>query len=239
MINMIEYKSLNDLVYEEIRNRIVSNRYRPGQKLDVDQMAAELSVSRTPVTNALKTLEKEGYVTILQRSGSYVRKYSKEEIEALFDFREALEVVVIKRAIKNSGKLDMQSFISEFKDDLEKLDKGSVAENMRLADDAQQKFHSYLWKQCPEIIYNEIQNVMMLTRQITVRHINYCTKQSNALEIAKSEIMVHLAIAEAIENGDEEKALESIREDISGTKDDILKHFEDIEEQEIALDCAL
>ena len=74
MINMIEYKSLNDLVYEEIRNRIVSNRYRPGQKLDVDQMAAELSVSRTPVTNALKTLEKEGYVTILQRSGSYVRK---------------------------------------------------------------------------------------------------------------------------------------------------------------------
>ena len=47
MIDMIEYKSLNDLVYEEIRNRIVSNRYRPGQKLDIDQMAAELSVSRT------------------------------------------------------------------------------------------------------------------------------------------------------------------------------------------------
>ena len=89
--NMIEYKSLNDLVYEEIRDRIVSSRYHPGQKLDVDQIAAELKVSRTPVTNSLKTLEKEGYVTILQRSGSYVRKYSKEEIEALFDFREALE----------------------------------------------------------------------------------------------------------------------------------------------------
>lgn len=236
---MIEYKSLNDLVYEEIRNRIVSNCYRPGQKLDVDQIAAELKVSRTPVTNSLKTLQKEGYVTILQRSGSYVRKYSKEEIEALFDFREALEVVVIKRAIKNAGKLDMARFIREFKSILDDVDKGSIADKMRLADDIQQKFHSYLWEQCPDIIYNEIRNVMFLTRQITVRHINFCTKCDNALEIAKNEIMVHITIAEAIECGDEVKALEGIREDVSGTKDDILKHFEEVEEQEIAIDCSL
>ena len=178
--NMIEYKSLNDLVYEEIRDRIVSSRYHPGQKLDVDQIAAELKVSRTPVTNSLKTLEKEGYVTILQRSGSYVRKYSKEEIEALFDFREALEVVVIKRAIKNAAALDMRQFICAFRESLENLSTESLADKMRIADDIQQKFHAYLWEQCPDIIYNEIRNVMLLTRQITVRHINFCTKRDNA-----------------------------------------------------------
>lgn len=231
--NMIEYKSLNDLVYEEIRDRIVSSRYHPGQKLDVDQIAAELKVSRTPVTNSLKTLEKEGYVTILQRSGSYVRKYSKEEIEALFDFREALEVVVIKRAIKNAAALDMRQFICAFRESLENLSTESLADKMRIADDIQQKFHAYLWEQCPDIIYNEIRNVMLLTRQITVRHINFCTKRDNALEIARNEVMVHIAIAEAIERGDETRALEGIREDISGTKDDILKNFEAIEEQEV------
>lgn len=236
---MIEYKSLNELVYEEIRNRIVSNYYHPGQKLDVDQIAAELKVSRTPVTNSLKTLEKEGYVTILQRSGSYVRKYSKDEIEALFDFREALEVVVIKRAIKNAAELDMQQFIKAFKESLETLNAQSLADKMRLADDIQQRFHAYLWVQCPEIIYNEIRNVMLLTRQITVRHINFCTKRDNALEVARNEIEIHIAIAEAIERSDEEMALKGIREDISGTKDDILKHFEDIEEQEIAFDLSL
>lgn len=236
---MIEYKSLNELVYEEIRNRIVSNYYHPGQKLDVDHIAAELKVSRTPVTNSLKTLEKEGYVTILQRSGSYVRKYSKDEIEALFDFREALEVVVIKRAIRNVAALDLQQFIKAFEESLETLNAQSLAEKMRLADDIQQRFHAYLWGQCPEIIYNEIRNVMLLTRQITVRHINFCTKRDNALEVARNEIEVHIAIAKAIERSDEEMALKGIRADISGTKEDILKHFEDIEEQEISFDLSL
>ena len=172
-------------------------------------------------------------VTILQRSGSYVRKYSKEEIEALFDFREALEVVVIKRAIKNAAALDMRQFICAFRESLENLSTESLADKMRIADDIQQKFHAYLWEQCPDIIYNEIRNVMLLTRQITVRHINFCTKRDNALEIARNEVMVHIAIAEAIERGDETRALEGIREDISGTKDDILKNFEAIEEQEV------
>lgn len=235
---MIEYKSLNDLVYEELRNRIVSNHYHPGQKLDVDQIAAELKVSRTPVTNSLKVLEKDGYVTIMQRSGSYVRKYSKEEIEALFDFREALEEVVVRRAIKKSETMqtELSRYICIFKESLNSLSEQSLAEKMQGFDEIQQKFHGYLWEQCPNIIYNEIQNVMLLTRQITVRHITFSIKRQNALEFARNEITVHISLAEAILNKDEQTAVESIKADVCGTKNDILEHFAEIEDQEFSFE---
>lgn len=226
---MIEYKSLNELVYEEIKNRIVSNQYQPGQKLDVDQIAAELGVSRTPVTNSLKVLEKDGYVTIIQRSGTYVRKYSKEEIDTLFDFRAALEEVVVGRAIEHADQKILGRYRSTFYASLNDLNSESLPDKMQYLDATQQKFHSYLWKLCPKIIYNEIHNVMMLTRQITVRHINYYVTQSNALEFARNEILVHIALAEAIMERNEEKARECIRADVIGTKKDILAHFEEIE----------
>lgn len=226
---MIEYKSLNELVYDEIKNRIVNNYYKPGQKLDVEQIATELQVSRTPITNSLKALEKDGYVLIAQRSGTYVRKYSKVEIEALFDFRAALEEVVVTRAINNVNPKSIKRYITNFEGFMKNLNKDSLADKMRYFDEMQQEFHGYLWKQCPQIIYDEIHNVMLLTRQITVRHINYYVQRDNALEFAKNELMVHIALAEAILNKDEKKARETIRSDVIGTKEDILLHFDELE----------
>lgn len=226
---MIEYKSLNELVYDEIKNRIVNNYYKPGQKLDVEQIATELQVSRTPITNSLKALEKDGYVLIAQRSGTYVRKYSKVEIEALFDFRAALEEVVVTRAINNVNPKSIKRYITNFEGFMKNLNKDSLADKMRYFDEMQQEFHGYLWKQCPQIIYDEIHNVMLLTRQITVRHINYYVQRDNALEFAKNELTVHIALAEAILNKDEKKARETIRSDVIGTKEDILLHFDELE----------
>ncbi|MGI5963528.1 MAG: GntR family transcriptional regulator [Lawsonibacter sp.] len=229
---MLEYKSLNELVYEEIKKRIVTRYYQPGERLDVDQIASEFQVSRTPITNSLKALERDGYVTIIQRSGTYVRKYSKEEIEALFDFRAALEEVVVSKAIKNADPINLKRFINSFEGCIKNLSIDSLADKMKYFDEMQSDFHSYLWKLCPTIIYNETQNVMLLTRQITARHINFYIHSPFALEFAKNEINVHIDIARAILNKDEEKARASIRSDILGSKEDILAHFEEIEATE-------
>ena len=79
---------------------------------------------------------------------------------------------------------------------------------------------------------SDLQNFFnMLNTDYSIMY--FYKKRDNALEIARNEVMVHIAIAEAIERGDETRALEGIREDISGTKDDILKNFEAIEEQEV------
>ncbi|MDY3078619.1 MAG: GntR family transcriptional regulator [Oscillospiraceae bacterium] len=225
---MLEYKSLNDLVYEEIKKRIIENKYKPNQKLDIDQISAELKVSRTPVTNAIKALERNGYVTIIQRSGSYVRSYDKKEIEAMFDFRAALEEVVVCRAINDANRTMIRRYISLFESCLDNLGATSIAEDMRYFDDLQAQFHSYLWKLCPAIIYNEIENVMDLTKQITAKHVSFYIKSGKATEFARNELITHIELAKSILSQNEEEARKYIKKDIIGTKDDILFHFDEI-----------
>lgn len=225
---MLEYKSLNELVYEEIKKRIITNYYKPGEKLEIDQIASELKVSRTPVTNSVKALERDGYIAIIQRSGSYVRSYSKDEIEALFDFRAALEEVVVCRAINDAGSSVLRRFIGIFESCLANLAEETLADEMQYFDEMQAQFHSYLWKLCPSIIYNEIQNVMDLTKQITARHVSYHIKKGNAMDFATNELAIHLSLAKAILNKDEAAARAAIRQDIFGTKKDILVHFDEI-----------
>lgn len=83
MFNKVKYSSLNELIYEEIKAKIINNELKPNEKLDVDFLSNSLGVSRTPVTNALKSLNKDGYVIINPRSGSYVRELSKEELSCI------------------------------------------------------------------------------------------------------------------------------------------------------------
>lgn len=103
MFNRVKYSSLNELIYDEIKSKILTNELKPNEKLDIDYLSTSLGVSRTPVTNALKSLQKDGYVVINPRSGSYVRELTKEELEYIFDFREVLEAQVIQESHYKAG----------------------------------------------------------------------------------------------------------------------------------------
>lgn len=157
-----------------------------------------------------------------------MRSYSKDEIEALFDFRAALEEVVVCRAINDASSSVLRRFIGIFESCLNNLTQETLADEMQYSDDMQAQFHSYLWKLCPSIIYNEIQNVMDLTKQITARHVSYYIKKGKAMDFATNELNTHLNLAKAILNKDETEAREYIRKDIYGTKNDILVHFDEI-----------
>ncbi len=56
----------------ELRDRILTGRLRPGDRLDLDQLTAEFGISRTPIREALLELSYEGLVVITPRSGMAV-----------------------------------------------------------------------------------------------------------------------------------------------------------------------
>ena len=62
------------LAYETIRKKILSNTYPPGTALSERDLSEQLSISRTPVKDALKRLHFEGYVDILPERGAVVSK---------------------------------------------------------------------------------------------------------------------------------------------------------------------
>jgi len=93
---------LSDSVYARLRDMILVNELRAGQKLVDRDLAEELGVSRTPVREALGRLAMIGLVEARSRRGFYVRQYSAEEVSELYEFRKILEVNAARLAAQNA-----------------------------------------------------------------------------------------------------------------------------------------
>lgn len=82
----------------EIKNAILSGRYRPGDRLVEESLAEWLGVSRNPVREALRHLEAEGFVEITPRRGASVATLGADEAQELFEVRAALEALSARLA---------------------------------------------------------------------------------------------------------------------------------------------
>jgi DNA-binding GntR family transcriptional regulator len=82
--------SLAEQIAARLSDRIVSGQYTPGQRIMEQALAAEFNVSRGPVREALRLLEKDGLVTILARRGAQVTRLSIDEVREIFDVRAML-----------------------------------------------------------------------------------------------------------------------------------------------------
>jgi len=83
-------QSLPEQIAAQLSARIVSGTYTPGQRIMEQTVAAEFEVSRGPVREALRLLEKEGLVIILARRGAQVTNPTIEEVNEIFDIRAML-----------------------------------------------------------------------------------------------------------------------------------------------------
>jgi DNA-binding GntR family transcriptional regulator len=101
---------LIDSVYSSIRDLILSNALRAGQKLVDRDLAEQLGVSRTPVREALGRLAMMGLVEARSRRGYYVRQYTAEEMTDLYEFRRILEVNAARLAAQNAEPAHMREF---------------------------------------------------------------------------------------------------------------------------------
>lgn len=79
-------------VYRELRRRIVSLRVAPGAALSENDLAAELGVSRTPVREALITLQAEGLVEVLDKVGTFVALVDADRVRDAQFLRESVEL---------------------------------------------------------------------------------------------------------------------------------------------------
>lgn len=96
--------SRSEYAYQQIRRGLLAGRWRSGEALSAYSLAEELTVSRTPIMEALKRLESEGYLEIVPQVGCVVRGISSEQIRELFLIRAALEGVAAELAAARIGE---------------------------------------------------------------------------------------------------------------------------------------
>lgn len=85
------HRPLREIVYEQLKRQILTGRITPGTRMMEVELADEMGVSRTPVREAIRKLEKEGLVTIEPRRGAYASDISVKDMVDTLEVREDLE----------------------------------------------------------------------------------------------------------------------------------------------------
>lgn len=94
------YKPLRELVCEALSDAIRQGILKPGDRLMENQLADDLGVSRTPIREAMRQLEIDGYVIMIPRRGTYVSDLTMRDINEVFEIRATLEALAGQLAAK-------------------------------------------------------------------------------------------------------------------------------------------
>ena len=102
MKNDIKQDQVNSLpqdLFNKLRDDILQNKIKAGEKLTEQRICQEYKVSRTPVREAFQKLELDGLIEIIPNRGAFVLGLTRQDIEDMYELRSAYESIAVKWAI--------------------------------------------------------------------------------------------------------------------------------------------
>jgi len=136
------YKPLREIVFESMREAILSGVLEPGERLMEIQLAEEMGVSRTPVREAINKLVLERLVTHVPRKGVVVSGFTKADIVEILVIRTSLEALICSIAAKKIKPRELKRLELLAKQISDEHGKGNLKKSNQLND----KFHEIIYK---------------------------------------------------------------------------------------------
>ncbi|HXZ36728.1 MAG TPA: GntR family transcriptional regulator [Thermodesulfobacteriota bacterium] len=196
-------RPLNDMAYETIKSSILEGKLISGEIYSELDLAKSFGISRTPVREAFLRLAAENLIIFHPRKGISVNYFSKEDIENLFELRQAIEEATANKIVGNLSK-DQVRYIQETIRQQEACIKDKdYDENLFLEFD--RKFHLFF----VEISGNRfmVQTYNNIRDYITIPAREALRKKGRAKEVLSE----HKAIVEALSGEDAERTKEAIK----------------------------
>jgi DNA-binding GntR family transcriptional regulator len=191
------HENLDAKVYNLLKAMIFDRKLLPGEKIPQEKLARDFGISRTPLIGALKYLEKEKLVQSIPRRGFFVRLFTEEELISIFELREVLEGLAVRRATLNISDKEikqLRSFFQSFRGMTGITDVRAYAKEDR-------RFHNFLLdigaKEFLKSIM-EIYNIIIFSYQVITTE--------GLVQSPDESIQDHLAIIAAVEGRDAESA---------------------------------
>ncbi len=197
--------SLKDKIYDSLKAAITSmNIYADDAELRLDErrLSEQLSISRTPVREALARLEQEGLVEIVPRRGVYIVRKTKAEILEMLTVWAALESMSARLITLNSSDLEIASLRTL----LSSYSTGQVKDHIDEYSEDNINFHQAILRMSGnQLIFDTAENLFIHMRSIRARTIGENDR-------AKRSIVDHLEIVEALEARNTLRAEQLVRE---------------------------
>lgn len=181
-------EDLSSEVYRRLKEMILSNELKPGEKLIQEQIAAMFGISRMPLHQAFQMLENEMLVEKIPRRGFFVTVVDTRRLIDAFEVREALEGLAARLATSTITPEEIKYLRSLFQPfmDKEKID-------IKAYSKADQLFHDTIIKICG----NEILGRLELISNVTLQ-----TYRGGLVRQPAETLPEHLAVIDAMEKGE-------------------------------------
>lgn len=211
-IRLEGYQPLRDMVFDVLMSAIMQGQLSPGERLLEVQLADEMGVSRTPVREAIRRLELEGFVVMVPRKGAYVAGLSINDVEEVYEIRTVLETLAVRLAAQRMQPADYAQL-----DDLsEKMratwQEGNVDNWVSL--DA--SFHELLYK------FSRNERLVAMMNNIMEQLSRYRIISLANVEVRHNSLSEHQELIEALKRHDSEAAATAVAMHIENTKQSLI-----------------
>jgi len=198
----IRHKSLVQAIVENIEEKILKGELKPGERLVEQAMCEELGVSRSPLREAFRILENQGFLVNEARKGVSVAKLSLKEAIDIYTIRAKLESLATRLAVE-SGNKTLAEKLDKLHNEMSALVKeGNLAGYSRL----NAEFHETLIRACGN---DHLIGMLELFNKKTLRYRMEVLSTPGKLE---ESLRKHAQLIESIKNGNARDA-ERIREE--------------------------
>ena len=222
-IQLDSYQPLREVVCETLRDAVRRGLLQPGERLMEIQLAEDLGVSRTPVREAIRKLEMEGYVIMMPRRGTYVADLSIRDINEVFEIRTSLESLASGLAAEriNEDELEkLQRLLVEIGAYIKSGDMESIVRT-------DTEFHDLLYQASRNTRLVGI--ISNLREQLT----RFRTTSMSFPGRLKATLEEHRKIVEAIAQGDEKAARKAAEHHMEKSEQTLLASMKAKEKKDI------
>lgn len=207
-----EYLPLREVVFQSLREAILTGKLQPGERLMEIQLAQRLGVSRTPVREAIRKLEIEGLAVMIPRRGAEVARITEKQLRDVLEVRRALEELAVQlacRRITRDGIEQLRQAHLEVKD---------MAAKQNLPELVQADVHFH------EIIYLAADNERLLQLLNNLRQQMYRYRLEYLKNVNNHELIIkeHQAILEGMDKLDTDAATRAIRQHIDNQENGVI-----------------
>jgi DNA-binding GntR family transcriptional regulator len=119
-IKIEEPKLLSEDIAESIKAAIIKGKFKPGEKISEGELAESMGISRTPLREAFRKLENEGFIEIIPRKGAVVTEIDALEAYHLYEIKSTLEGLAARLAAVNMQDKDLDK-LEKINEELKEL----------------------------------------------------------------------------------------------------------------------